>query len=221
MRISLARCFFVGIALLFSSPASAADFSGEWSSNQGKMLLRQSGDHVTGTYAGKSGKIDGTVTGNKLAGTYQWTNKPGTFELNMGTDGNTFHGSWHRSSAHGTWTGTRIGGGGSSKPSSSGQLSGSGKPTNPGQLTGGSYPTGATSSAASGANSYEAVCDGCGAKTVNLGRHRFCALTGVASGGFGSACYVRHDGNNWTLQAVDPVHDAATQSQRCLASCMD
>ena len=223
MRISLAGCFFVGIVLLFSSPAAAADFSGEWTSNQGKMLLQQSGDHVTGTYAGKAGKIDGTVTGNKLSGTYHWTSKQGTFELNMGTDGKSFHGSWHRSSAHGTWTGTRISGAasGSGKPSTSGQLSGGSKPSNPGQLTGGTYPTAATPSANSDANSYEAVCDGCGAKTVKLGSHRFCALTGVASGGFGSACYVRRDGNSWTLQAIDPTHDAAAQSQRCYASCMD
>lgn len=223
MRNRLLCILLMSICLLFSGHGVAANFgggsnfAGEWSSNQGKMLLQQSGNQVTGTYGGKSGKIQGTVNGNRLAGTYQWTDKSGTFEFTMGTDAKSFQGSWRRTSAQGTWTGTRLSGGGSSNPASTGQLSGTSKPTTPAKPSSGTYP----SAAAAGANSFEAICDGCGAKSVALGRHRFCALTGVASGGSASGCYVRQNNGHWTLEAVDPRHNPAGQSQRCFASCLD
>jgi len=55
----------------------------------------------------------------------------------------------------------------------------------------------------------------------NLGKHDFCALTYVYSGGFNSACTVMKVGDDWVLSAVDPGRPDpwVGESQGCSAQC--
>ncbi len=117
MRRELCSCVLLAILCAVSGDVFGATWDGSWDTNQGNMQLEQSGNRVTGTY-GSSGKVDGTVTGNVLRGTYQWTSKSGVFELTMSADGTSFAGEWSRTGAKGAWSGKRVGapvtGGGSS-----------------------------------------------------------------------------------------------------------
>lgn len=200
MRIRFLFPLWAAALMLFGCSAMAASFQGKWSTNQGTMLIYQEGDRVTGTY-GASGSFEGTVSGNTLSGSYRWTTKNGNFELTLSGDGKSFTGRWFRSSAKGTWTGKKIGEIGDSKP--------------------GAASAGSSSQRTLGAGSYTALCDACGEEVVRLGSHRFCALTGVSSGGTGSGCYVQRDGNGWILIATDGGSQANGQGQHCHAMCTD
>ena len=68
--------------------------------------------------------------------------------------------------------------------------------------------------------SYNRNSQGDGTQTRNMGEHSFCTLSRVASGGFNSACSVYKEGDEWMLEAVDPV-DAYPDTQRCGAICFD
>jgi hypothetical protein len=61
-----------------------------------RMVLVQSGSTVTGTYDYSDGTISGTVTGNRLVGT--WTEdkgeSKGPVEFELAQDGKTFSGWW-------------------------------------------------------------------------------------------------------------------------------
>ncbi|MDM7935457.1 MAG: hypothetical protein QUS08_08740, partial [Methanothrix sp.] len=48
----------------------ACDWTGTWSTNWGEMVLQQSGDDVSGHYAHDQGRIQGTVSGGRLVGTW-------------------------------------------------------------------------------------------------------------------------------------------------------
>ncbi|MGE4072749.1 MAG: hypothetical protein AB7E72_16390 [Lysobacterales bacterium] len=200
MKMRVVFQLWAAVLLLFAGSAMAASFQGKWSTNQGTMLIYQNGDRATGTY-GVSGSFEGTVSGNTLSGSYRWTTKNGNFELTLSNDGKSFTGRWFRSSAKGAWTGKKIGDIGDSKPSG-------GSPSPASQRT-------------LGAGSYKALCDACGEEIVSLGSHRFCALTGVSSGGTGSGCYVQPDGNGWILIAIDGGSQANGQAQHCHAMCTD
>lgn len=85
-------------------------WEGEWDSNWGKMVLTQNGGVVTGTYTWDAGRITGTVSGNKLFGT--WAESPsyapnkdaGAIEFTMSEDGMSFTGKWCYGSS-GSWSG--------------------------------------------------------------------------------------------------------------------
>ncbi|MBK9573805.1 MAG: hypothetical protein IPO43_14275 [Rhodoferax sp.] len=66
--------------------------------------------------------------------------------------------------------------------------------------------------------SYQASCQGCGEKRVEMGSHSFCALSSVHSGGFDSSCSVGGSPKSWHLVAVD--RDGG-ETQFCAAVCMD
>jgi hypothetical protein len=80
------------------------------------MELTQSDGTVTGTYEVNQGKIEGTVQGNKLIGT--WSEPPsyappdeaGDIEFTLSSDGNSFSGRFRYGSSGdwGVWNGTRI-----------------------------------------------------------------------------------------------------------------
>lgn len=83
-------------------------WTGEWETSWGDMTLNQNGTKVTGTYTFDSGKIEGTVSGNVLTGT--WSESPsyapprdaGEVEFVMSTDGKSFTGKW-RYGSEGNW----------------------------------------------------------------------------------------------------------------------
>ncbi len=88
--------------------AAVGNFAGEWVINFGNMNLTQSGASVTGTYNqlfyGTSGTIAGTVTGNKLVGTWSISGNSGAMELNLIGGGNRIDGNWNGTQK---WCGAR------------------------------------------------------------------------------------------------------------------
>jgi hypothetical protein len=93
-------------------------WTGKWESAQwGTMELTQTGNSVTGIYSWDEGRIDGTVSGNVLRGT--WSEAPsyaplddaGDFEFALSSDGNSFTGKWRYGSSgdwEGDWNGERV-----------------------------------------------------------------------------------------------------------------
>lgn len=73
-------------------------------------------------------------------------------------------------------------------------------------------------SAAPRISSYNAECQGCGEKRVQMGSHSFCALSSVHSGGFDSYCAVGGSPKSWFLIAKDTD---GGETQACGAVCMD
>jgi hypothetical protein len=98
------------------SDACHHGWSGKWDSNWGEMVFQQAGSTVTATYTHDQGRIQGTVSGNKLTGT--WSEAPtysppkdaGDVELTLSDDCNSFSGKWRygSSGSWGDWTGKRI-----------------------------------------------------------------------------------------------------------------
>lgn len=90
--------------------AAVGNFAGDWVINFGNMNLTQNGNVVSGTYNqlfyGTSGTIAGTVTGNKLTGTWSISGNNGTVELNLIGGGNRIDGSWNGTYK---WCGARPG----------------------------------------------------------------------------------------------------------------
>jgi len=100
------------------TPASGA-WGGTWSTKWGDMVLSQNGNQVTGTYSHDSGRITGTVSGDKLTAwwsespSYSPPNDAGDVELTMGPEHQTITGRWRYGSSgswyENDWTGTRKG----------------------------------------------------------------------------------------------------------------
>jgi hypothetical protein len=89
--------------------------SGTWKSNFGLMTLTRDGSHVTGSYPHDSGKIEGTLEGNVLSGS--WSESPsykppkdaGDLEFTFSEDGRTFTGTWRYGSQKQSWDGKWTG----------------------------------------------------------------------------------------------------------------
>ncbi|MBR0599867.1 S-layer homology domain-containing protein [Sinanaerobacter chloroacetimidivorans] len=102
-----------GTGFPYGLTAEAADlgtysWAGEWETNWGNMTITQTGSKVTGTYTYDEGRINGTVSGNVLTGT--WSEAPsyappgdaGEVEFVMSEDGKSFTGKW-RYGSEGDW----------------------------------------------------------------------------------------------------------------------
>jgi hypothetical protein len=100
--------------------AQTPNISGEWNTFAGiygqmRMTLRQEGNTVAGTYGsgGLPGKIQGTLNGNVLQGTFQDIAASGSIMFRFSPDGSSFQGSYARGgpNANGSqeWRGTRVG----------------------------------------------------------------------------------------------------------------
>ena len=98
-------------------PATALTWTGTWSSpDSGTMTLTQVGNHVTGSYVHDEGKIDATVSGLTLTGT--WSEAPsykgptdaGPFVLTLSPTGTSFTGLWAYAgqTPSSSWSGSRI-----------------------------------------------------------------------------------------------------------------
>jgi hypothetical protein len=91
------------------------NWTGVWDTNWGEMKLTQTDGSVTGTYTYDQGKIQGTVQGDKLIGTwseapsYAPPNDAGDIEFTLSPDGNSFSGRWRYGSSGdwSEWTATR------------------------------------------------------------------------------------------------------------------
>ena len=87
------------------------DLTGRYTSG---LTLRQSGQSVSGTYAGGKGKIQGKVDGDKLVGTFIRSDYSppikGRFEFRFSKDKRSFTGHWKNTSIDGSgaWNGRRL-----------------------------------------------------------------------------------------------------------------
>ena len=99
-----------------SGVIGSCDWTGTWSTNWGDMILEQDGISVAGNYTWDNGRIQGTVSGDKLIGT--WSEAPsyspshdaGDIEFTLADDCKSFTGYWRygrEGSWSGGWTGTR------------------------------------------------------------------------------------------------------------------
>ncbi len=95
----------------------SCNWSGTWDTEWDTMVLVQTGNNVTGTYEYQGGHINGTVSGNKLTGT--WSESPtysppddaGDVELTISVDCNSITGQWRYGTTggwNGSWSGTRV-----------------------------------------------------------------------------------------------------------------
>ena len=98
--------------------AGSCDWTGDWNTNWAGMHLTQTGGWVSGTYGLLGERIEGTVSGNTLVGT--WSEPPsyspptdaGEVEFTISADCNSFTGQWrygYEGDWDGIWTGTRVG----------------------------------------------------------------------------------------------------------------
>ncbi|HLF25440.1 MAG TPA: NBR1-Ig-like domain-containing protein [Anaerolineae bacterium] len=92
-------------------PCGVSRWYGAWTTlcgtaNCGDMTLTQSGDTVTGSYAGGEGSISGTVTGATLTGAWSRTGGSGPFKFFMTGGGLQFQGNY---STDQEWCGYRSG----------------------------------------------------------------------------------------------------------------
>lgn len=95
-----------------SVTGSAPNFTGTYTTTYGAMRLTQTGNKVTGTYSfSDQSSLTGTVSGNTLTLTYTEPTATGEGEFVLAPDGNSFAGKWRAqgSTEWQEWTGTRTG----------------------------------------------------------------------------------------------------------------
>jgi len=88
---------------------------GDWNTTWGKLTLKQTGARISGAYEKGNGKIDGTIQGNIIRGT--WSQPPdykppdsaGDFMLVLSVDRNSFSGKYRRGFAEDKWDGNLTG----------------------------------------------------------------------------------------------------------------
>ncbi len=106
------------ITIIVNPAGSAtANFTGVWTHNFGTMTIVQSGNTIINTskYTNEftsnkaSGNIAGTISGNTVSGTWTIEGADGILTFYLGTDGNTFDGSWTSGSQQFRWCGARPG----------------------------------------------------------------------------------------------------------------
>ena len=94
-----------------TSPHVSKDLSGTWKTNLVDLHLTQSGNAVSGTYDYEGGKLEGTITGNRLDYTWHQTNgKKGRGYFIISDDWNSVAGSYGYNGAAangGEWKGTK------------------------------------------------------------------------------------------------------------------
>lgn len=100
-----------------ASSAGCVGFTGRWSTYGGQAPMTISGSSGTYVFRGIQSTVSGSISGNKLSGTYtqpgypqeQWTS--GRFEFVLSPDGNSFSGiGWDKyGKASDSWNGTCVG----------------------------------------------------------------------------------------------------------------
>ncbi len=120
MFLALAAAIILAGCAQQQPQAQACNFAGKWSTNWGEMDLAQSGPNVTGTYVFDQGRINGTVSGSSMSGTwsenanenaYLPPDNAGDVVLNLSSDCSNITGEWRYGSEggwQGDWSGTRM-----------------------------------------------------------------------------------------------------------------
>lgn len=90
--------------------SQVVSIAGTWDTTFGHMIIKQSGNKVTGTYTHDNGKIEGTLNGNILIG--KWSEAPsysspydaGDFKFVFSKDFKSFTGSYRYGFGKESWT---------------------------------------------------------------------------------------------------------------------
>ena len=109
-------------AAALALPAAAADWTGVWETNWGRMLIWQDGNLVRGTYDWEDGRLTGHVEGSRLY--FIWREEPtysgdidaGPGYFDLSSDDLSFSGAWGYGETvgwqamitAGGWDGTRV-----------------------------------------------------------------------------------------------------------------
>ncbi|NUN07786.1 MAG: hypothetical protein HUU54_01260 [Ignavibacteriaceae bacterium] len=83
--------------------------SGVYISDFGDLLIKQSGQNITGTYPHSNGRIEGSLNGRTLSGRWYQDNGTGKLEFNFNEDATAFTGKWgyNEATPSGTWNGRK------------------------------------------------------------------------------------------------------------------
>ena len=68
--------------------------AGTYQTDFNEMILQINGIYVTGTYKYADGKVEGTLSGNKLTGTWTQNNGKGRIEFIFNSNFTAFTGKW-------------------------------------------------------------------------------------------------------------------------------
>lgn len=91
------------------------NISGEWNTDDGKVMFNQEDNNVTGIYKFGDARIEGIINGNILEGywyespTYECPNDKGRLRFEFDSSANTFEGKWSycENELNRTWNGVR------------------------------------------------------------------------------------------------------------------
>lgn len=75
-----------------TTPNSCVTWTGQWDDSSGGITMTQTGSHVVGTYPYHNGRLEGSVSGSVLTGTWTEEDNSGTFSLTMAPDGRSYSG---------------------------------------------------------------------------------------------------------------------------------
>ncbi|MBF0277046.1 MAG: pentapeptide repeat-containing protein [SAR324 cluster bacterium] len=112
---------------IITAAATSANVSGEWDFGS-KLLLKQEGNRITGTYNNGRSRIEGILNGRVWSGTFNYNAQVhGTFSYTFSPDFNSFEGVWANStdSNKGTDKGVRLSSAAPSQTAQSGPTSSS------------------------------------------------------------------------------------------------
>ena len=87
-RIGLILTLFCASAVI----AQSCDWTGAWDTSAGRLVLQQSDNNVTGSLGDY--QIQGTVSDNHLAASWEKTAAAGNLDFTMATDCQSFSGNW-------------------------------------------------------------------------------------------------------------------------------
>ena len=95
--------------LLPTSMVEAQNASGVYNTDFNEMTIQQDGNKITGTYKWSDGRIEGTISGHTVTGWWYQSNVKGKFVFEFNSDFSAFTGKWGRDNAtpSGKWDGRR------------------------------------------------------------------------------------------------------------------
>ena len=91
------------------APAPAMVSLGTYDTDFNEMTIQREGNKITGTYKWSDGRIEGTISGHTVTGWWYQSNGKGKFVFEFNSDFSAFTGKWGRNDAtpSGQWNGKR------------------------------------------------------------------------------------------------------------------
>lgn len=104
-RLSITFYFLMFLQFCYSQ-----NLDGTYTTDFNEMTLQQSGNKVTGTYKYSNGVIEGTLNGKILTGTWTQSNGKGKLVFVFNNDFSAFSGKWGYNDAEpsSAWNGKKL-----------------------------------------------------------------------------------------------------------------